>query len=895
VGLVLNTNGTSVGAANYNIVSRTVAGALNPITQVAVPQAGVAANYLQSEVYRNTTNNSLTVQYVVEATGTINGCLGDQRTITITIDPEPVISPALDASVCSDNVVGLVLNTNGTSVSASNYNIVSRTVDPSLTAVTQAVVPANAVIATYLQNEVYRNTTNGSLTVVYVVEARGNINACLGNQETITITVDPEPVISPSLDLTVCSDDPTGLILNTNGTSIAAANYNIVSRIVPGALSPVAQVAVPATGVAANYLQGEVYRNTTNGSLTVQYVVEARGTINNCLGDQRTINVTIDPEPVISAALNATVCSNDMVNLILNTNGTSIGAASYEVISRTIAGGLNPIAQVAVPVVGVGAAYLQNEVYENTTSTSLTVQYVVRALGTINGCAGDNRTITITIDPEPVISPALNASVCSDNIVNLVLNTNGTSISALNYNVVSKTVDPSLVPVTQVAVPANGVLPTYLQNEVYRNTTGASLTVDYVVEAVGAINSCLGSQRTITITIDPEPVVSTTLNATVCSDDIVGLVLNTNGTGIAAANYNIVNRIVAGGLTPVTQVAVPATGVADNYLQNEVYRNTTNGSLTVQYVVNGVGTINGCPGDQQTIIITIAPEPVIATTLDKTVCSDIATNLTLNTNGTSVAALNYDIVSRTVDPSLAAINQVAVPVAGVAPTYLQSEIYQNTGAVPLDVVYVVQATGTINSCLSDQRTITVTIAPEPVMDPALDIAGVCSNLPTGLILNTNGTSVAAANYNIQTITVPGGLTPGGGNLPLPANGVAANYLSNHTFRNTGAVPLDVIYRVVPVSGAACLGDFIDITVTIDPEPVVDPTLNATVCSDDISGILLNTNGVSVAATNYDITLISQEAGLVGVPTTGPGLAPNAIQNDVFNNTTAGPLKVTYVV
>lgn len=895
VGLVLNTNGTSVGAANYNIVSRTVAGALAPITQVAVPAVGVANNYLQSEVYRNTTNNSLTVQYVVEATGTINGCLGDQRTITITIDPEPVISPALDASVCSDNVVGLVLNTNGTSVSASNYNIVSRAVAPGLVPVTQAVVPANAVIATYLQNEVYRNTTSGSLTVQYVVEARGNINACLGNQETITITIDPEPVISPALDLTVCSDDPIGLVLNTNGTSIAAANYNIVSRIVPGILSPVTQVAIPATGVAANYLQGEIYRNTTNGSLTVQYVVAARGTINNCLGDQRTINVTVDPEPVISASLNATVCSNDIVNLILNTNGTSVGAASYEIVSRTVAGGLNPIAQVAVPVVGVGAAYLQNEVYENTTNASLTVQYEVRALGTINGCAGDNRTITITIDPEPVISPALNASVCSDNIANLVLNTNGTSISALNYNVVSRTVAPGLVPVTQVAVPANGVLPTYLQNEVYRNTGGASLTIDYVIEAAGAINGCLGSQRTITITIDPEPVVSTTLNATVCSDDIVGLVLNTNGTSIAAANYNIVNRIVAGGLTPVTQVAVPATGVADNYLQNEVYRNTTNGSLTVQYVVNGVGTINGCPGDQHTISITIAPEPVIATTLDKTVCSDIATNLTLNTNGTSVAALNYDIVSRTVDPGLAPINQVAVPASGVAPTYLQSEIYQNTGSVPLDVVYVVEATGTINGCLSDQRTITITIAPEPVMDPGLDIAGVCSNLPTGLILNTNGTSVAAANYNIQTITVPGGLTAGGGNLPVPANGVAANYLSNHTFRNPGSVPLDVIYRVVPVSGAACLGDFIDITVTIDPEPVVDPTLNATVCSDDISGILLNTNGVSVAATNYDITLISQEAGLVGVPTTGPGLAPNAIQNDVFSNTTAGPLKVTYQV
>lgn len=893
VGLVFNTNGTSVGALSYNIVSRTVNPSLIPVTESPVAN-GVAANYVQNDVYRNTTNASLPVQYVVEALGTINGCLGDQRTITITIDPEPVISPTLDATVCSDSPVGLVLNTNGTSVSASNYNIVNRIVDPALTPVTQVAVSANGVAANYLQNEVYRNTTNASHTVQYIVEARGNINGCLGNQETITITIDPEPVISAGLNATVCSDIPVGLVLNTNGTSIGAANYNIVSRIVAGTLTPVTQVAVPATGVADNYLQNEVYSNTTNGPLTVQYVVEARGTINNCLGDQRTITITINPEPVISPTLNATVCSNDVVNLILNTNGTSVGAASYEIMSRTVAGVLNPITQVAVPQAGVAANYLQNEVYENTTNASLTVQYQVRAVGTTGACTGDPRIITITIDPEPIVSPALDASVCSDNTVNLVLNTNGTSISAVNYNVVSRTVDPALIPVNQVGMPGNNVLPTYLQNEVYRNTTAASLPVQYVVEATGAINGCVGPQRTITIMVDPEPVVANTLDASICSDDIVNLVLNTNGTSIAAASYNVLNRIVAGGLTPVTQVPVPQNGVADNYLQNEVYTNTTNTSLTVQYVVQGVGTINGCLGDQRTITITIAPEPVVATNLDKSVCSDLAVGLTLNTNGTSIGALNYNIVSRTVDPSLNPINQVAIQ-NGVAANYLAGEIYQNNGATPLDVVYVVEAVGTIAGCVSDQRTITVTIQPEPVMDPGLDIAGVCSGLTTGLTLDTNGTSVAAANYNVQMITVAAGLTPNGGNTPVPATGVAANYLTNHSFRNTGPAPLDVVYRVVPVSAAGCLGDFIDITVTIDPEPVVDPSLSATVCSDQIAGITLNTNGVSVGAANYNIALISQDAGLIGTPTTGNGLAANAIFNDVFNNTTFGPLTVVYQV
>src|SRR5690606_25755781 len=106
---------------------------------------------------------------------------------------------------------------------------------------------------------------------------------------------------------------------------------------------------------------------------------------------------------------------------------------------------------------------------------------------------------------------------------------------------------------------------TYLQNEVYRNTTNGSLTVTYIVEARGSINGCLGDQRTIAITVDPEPVVSDFLDGSVCSDEVVNLVLNTNGTSIAAASYNITNRTVAGGLTPVTQVMVPASGVPDNY------------------------------------------------------------------------------------------------------------------------------------------------------------------------------------------------------------------------------------------------------------------------------------------------------------------------------------------
>ena len=73
--------------------------------------------------------------------------------------------------------------------------------------------------------------------------------------------------------------------------------------------------------------------------------------------------------------------------------------------------------------------------------------------------------------------------------------------------------------------------------------------------------------------------------------------------------------------------------------------------------------------------------------------------------------------------------------------------------------------------------------------------------------------------------------------------------------NTTAASLTVEYDVVPVSSGGCLGDMVTITLTVDPEPVMDPNLDNTVCSDELSAINLNTNGISVAAASYNILAI----------------------------------------
>jgi hypothetical protein len=96
----------------------------------------------------------------------------------------------------------------------------------------------------------------------------------------------------------------------------------------------------------------------------------------------------------------------------------------------------------------------------------------------------------------------------------------------------------------------------------------------------------------------------------------------------------------------------------------------------------------------------------------------------------------------------------------------------------------------------------------------------------------------------------------------------------------------------------CVGDTVDVVITINPEPVLDPNLNNTVCSDLASGITLGIDALNagVAAASYNIITINKAAGLIAkagnavVANTRPA---NAIAGDVFTNTTGGNLTVQY--
>ncbi|HMQ01337.1 MAG TPA: hypothetical protein PKC24_16265, partial [Cyclobacteriaceae bacterium] len=353
---------------------------------------------------------------------------------------------------------------------------------------------------------------------------------------------------------------------------------------------------------------------------------------------------------------------------------------------------------------------------------------------------------------------------------------------------------------------------------------------------------------------------------------------------------------IAPGLTPLAGNAIVANGVADNYIFNDRFENLTSTPLQVIYEIRG-RSADGCFGAVRNIILTVNPEPVINPSLDATVCSDQNSGIVLSTNGTSVGAASYALISVTIAPGLTpAAGNALAGVSGVGTTYIANDRFTNITTGNLTVVYELQPLSP-QGCLGDIVFITLTVQPEPVLDPSLNPAPVCSGVPSGITLSVDPGSVAAASYNITGINYPPGLQPGGGNAVI-GNGLSANAIINDVFVNTTNSALNVVYTVVPVSAAGCLGDAQTVTLQINPSPAL-ALLDKTVCSEEDTQIVLANTAGSAAADQFEITNIVVGAGLV--PGAGFNAAPrttaniNEIGADHFANDTDNIINVVYSI
>ncbi|MBP6073408.1 MAG: T9SS type B sorting domain-containing protein, partial [Flavobacterium sp.] len=761
----------------------------------------------------NTTTAAQTVTYTVTPTGS-NGCIGNTFTVTVTVNPEPVVTNQTVAT-CSD--VALNYSLDGLITGAGDTY--TYTVASSNATSVPAGNPRTVASAANITDS-YTNTTAAPVTITYTVTPTNN--GCIGSSFTVTATINPEPLVTNQTVVT-CSDvalnyDLASLLTGTGDTYTYTVASSDATNVPAGSPRTVAS--------AANIT--DVYTNTTTAPVTITYTVTPIGS-NSCTGNTFTVTATINPEPVVSNQT-VTTCSDVALNYSLDGLITGAGDTyTYTVASSnaTSVPAGNPRA--------VASATNITDVYTNTTTAPVTITYTVTPIGS-NGCTGNIFTIAVTVNPEPVVTNQTVAT-CSDVALNYSLDGLITGAGdTYTYTVASS--DATNVPAGNPRTVASAANIT----DVYTNTTTAPVIITYTVTPTSS-TGCVGSTFTVAVTVNPEPLVTNQTVAT-CSD--------------VALNYDLASLITGTGDTYTYTVAssdatnVPAGNprtVASAANITDLYTNTTTAPVIITYTVTPIGS-NGCTGNTFTVAVTVNPEPVVSNQTAAT-CSDVALNFDLD----ALIAGIGDTFTYTVASS----NATSVPAGNpraVASAANITDIYTNTTTAPVIITYTVTPIGS-NGCTGNTFSVNVTVDPIATVVATPVSNFICTGSTVSVALSTPTTGTAPVTYS-WTAAI----------LTNPTAGTITGFSSDNTgtlntisqiLLNTGTSVGIVRYVVTPFVGL-CPGTPINVDITVNPLGQVDAIANQVVCPGDATTLVAFASS-NTGTTTYTWTNDTPSIGL----------------------------------
>ncbi len=191
---------------------------------------GVAADYLASDSFLNTSGSNLTVTYTVRPSyGT--DCLGDEKDIVITVRPQPVIQAGQVATVCSDEIINfeILLNPLNTPAGTTFSWDLPTMSDGSVqgTAVTGlAADPAS----TYHITDALHNSTGSPITATYYVTPTSAFG-CEGVEIPVVITINPEPVTSAITGDAVLCDGAVNKVYSVANNSGSTYDWGVTSGL----------------------------------------------------------------------------------------------------------------------------------------------------------------------------------------------------------------------------------------------------------------------------------------------------------------------------------------------------------------------------------------------------------------------------------------------------------------------------------------------------------------------------------------------------------------------------------------------------------------------------------------------------------------------------------------
>jgi gliding motility-associated-like protein len=443
-----------------------------------------------------------TSTYIVRVTDG-NTCVNFD-TVLVTVNPLPIVSAGSDLQLCINDTIAIGGSPTGPLNSTAVWTPASSLV--------------NALVANPLALPVA--TTNYIVTVT-------DTNSCV-NKDTMQVVVNVLPVVNAGLNRAICFGDSTllgGLPFAVNSTFTWSPTAGLDTNTIPQPL------ASPASTV--NYILTVVENTTT------------------CV-NRDTVTVTVIPLPLALTGPDVPICIGDSVQ---------IGDAA--VLSNTY---------LWSPSAGLNSANISNPIALPTQTTT----YILKETNTLTGCFKID-SVVVTVNPLPLAVVGASQTICLLQTVNIgapalagntynwtpaagLTNTSdanpGASPSSTTTYVLTETITAtgcfkkdSVVVNVNPLPPANGGLDqvicfgknvqigdtailgnTYLwtpsgslnsdviSNPIANPTQTTSYTLTETITATGCTK-----QDTVTVIVNPLPIVVTSGNAGVCSSDSIQL------------------------------------------------------------------------------------------------------------------------------------------------------------------------------------------------------------------------------------------------------------------------------------------------------------------------------------------------------------------------------------
>lgn len=347
-------------------------------------------------------------------------CASPETEFPVAINLKPIMMDN-DQQVCSDSPTNIVfLDHPSSPVPIDKFTISSATYAPGLgykSPTGPETFPQTDLPANFIENHVFENLTATPLAVSYTVTPISVGTAakeCAGTAQIITVTVKPEPQLSPSLNRAVCSGVETGIALISANNTFPSDRFIINSITIPAGVTALS--AIPVADGTTLYLDDVIYdniwENTTGVNQVVQYEILPYSTTLGCAGNPATtVDVTIYPRTDVNPVVVPPLCNGDLLNVAFSSPNNA--DANFLWIVKSY----DP--HITIGSSAAGSGNITNMIITNTSSSlDGTVTFEVRGKNPpaeegLDECANPVQTFTVTVRKSPVAN-AQTLQVCSD-------------------------------------------------------------------------------------------------------------------------------------------------------------------------------------------------------------------------------------------------------------------------------------------------------------------------------------------------------------------------------------------------------------------------------------------------------------------------------------------------